>query len=100
METQKTPNSQSSLEKEWSWRNQPSRLQIILQSYSHQDNMVLAQKEKYRRMEQYRKPRNKPMHLWVPYFLTKEARICNETKTASSVNGAGKTGQLHVKEIN
>ena len=24
METQNTPNSQSSLEKEWSWRNQPS----------------------------------------------------------------------------
>ena len=30
METQKTPNSQSSLEKEeWSWRNQPSWFQII-----------------------------------------------------------------------
>ena len=43
METQKTPNSQSSLEKEeWSWRNQLSWLQIILQSYSHQDSMVLA----------------------------------------------------------
>ena len=36
MEKQKTLNSQSSLEKEeWSWRNQPSWLQIILQSYSH-----------------------------------------------------------------
>ena len=36
METQKTPNSQSSLEKEeWSWRNQRSLLQIRLQSYSH-----------------------------------------------------------------
>ena len=44
METQKTPNSQSSPEKEeWSWRNQPSQLQIILQSYGHQDSMVLAQ---------------------------------------------------------
>ena len=44
METQKTPNSQSSLEIEyWSWRNQPSWLQIILQSYSHQDSMVLEQ---------------------------------------------------------
>ena len=33
METQKTPNSQSSLEKgEWSWRNQPSCLQIILKA--------------------------------------------------------------------
>ena len=31
-------------------------------------SMVLAQKQKYRSMEQDRKPRNKPMHLWVPYF--------------------------------
>ena len=59
METQKTLNSQSNLEKEeWSWRNQPSCLQIILQSYSHQDSMALAQKEKYRSMEQTREPRN------------------------------------------
>ena len=67
METRKTLNSQSSLEKEeWSWRNQPSQLQIILQSYSHQDSMSLVQKQKYKPMEQDRKPRNKPMHLWVP----------------------------------
>ena len=56
------------LRKKKSWRNQPSWLQIILQSYHHQDNMVLAQKQKHRPMEQDRKPRNKPMHLWVPYF--------------------------------
>ena len=61
METQKTPNSQSSLEKEeWSCRNQPSRLHIILQSFSHQDSMVLAQKEKYRPMEQDRSPEINP----------------------------------------
>ena len=69
VETQKTLNSQSSLEKEkWSWRNQPSWIQILLQSYSHQDSMVLTQKQKYRPMERDKKPRNKPMHLWVPYF--------------------------------
>ena len=69
MKIQKNPNSQSSVEKEeWSWRNQPSWLQIILQNYSHQDSMVLAQKQKYRPMEQDRKPRNKPMNLWIPYF--------------------------------
>ena len=49
-------------------------------------------------MEQDRKPINKPMHPWVPYFLTKEAIIYNGAKTASSINGAGKTGQLHIKE--
>ena len=32
--------------KKRSWRNQTPRLQTILQSYSNQDNMVLAQKEK------------------------------------------------------
>ena len=45
METEKILNSQSSLEKEeWRRRNQPSLLQIILQSYSHLENIVLAQK--------------------------------------------------------
>ena len=43
-------------------------LQTIPQSYNHQDSMVLAQKHKYKPMEQDRKPRNKPMHLWVPYL--------------------------------
>ena len=43
--------------------------QIILQNYSQKDSMVLAQKKKYRPMEQDRKLRNKPMHLRVPYFL-------------------------------
>ena len=67
METQKTPNSKSNLEKEkWSWRNQASWIQTILQSYSNQDSMVLAQKQKYRSMVQDRMPRDKPMHIWAP----------------------------------
>ena len=69
IETQKTLNSQSNLEKEkWCWRNQAPLLQTILQSYSNQDSMVVAQKQKYRSMEQDRKPRDKPMHIWPPYF--------------------------------
>ena len=64
-----TPNSQSNLEKETrSWRNQAPCLQTILQSYSNPDSMVLAQKQKYRSMEQDRKPRDAPTHLWSPYF--------------------------------
>ena len=60
METQKTLNSQISLKKEeWSWRNQHSLIQIRLQSYSHQDSMVLAQKQKYGPMEQDREPRTR-----------------------------------------
>ena len=34
------------------------------------------------------------------FFLTKAARIYNRAKKASSINGTGKTGQLHVKERN
>ena len=30
--------------------------------------------------------------------MTKEARIYDEEKTVSSVNGVGKTGQPHMKE--
>ena len=69
MGTQKTPNSQSNLEKEkLSWRNQAPGLQTILQSYSNQDNMILAQKKKYKSMEQGRKPREKPTHIGSPYL--------------------------------
>ena len=42
------------------------RLQTIIQSYSNQDSMVLAQKQKYRSMVQDRKPRDKPMNIWSP----------------------------------
>ena len=67
MEIQKTSNSQSDLEKEeWNCKNQPARLQTILQSHSHQDSMVLAQRQKYRSMEQNRKPRDKSTNLWTP----------------------------------
>ena len=69
METQKTLNSQGNLEKEKrSWRNQAPGFQTMLQSYSNQDSMVLAQKQKHRSMEQDRKPRDKPTHIQSPYF--------------------------------
>ena len=58
--------------------------------------MVLAQRQKYRSIR-LENPEINPMGT---LFLTKEARINNEAKTASSINGAGKTGQLHVKERN
>ena len=36
----------------------------------------------------------------VNWSMTKEVGIYNGQKTSSSVSGAGKTGQLHVKEWN
>ena len=66
MEPQKTQNCQSNAEeKEQSWRHNAPRLKTILQSYSDQNSMVLAQKQTYRSMEQNREPRNKPTHLWL-----------------------------------
>jgi len=66
METQKTPNSQSNLEK----GNRPGgarpQLETILQSYSKQDSMVLTQKQKYGPMVQDSKPRDESTHLWSP----------------------------------
>ena len=98
MEIQKTSNSQSNLEKEeWKWRNQPAWLQTLLQSHIHQDSMVLAQRQKYRSMEQNRKSIDKSMDT---VSLTKEARIYNREKTISLTSGAGKTGQPLVKECN
>ena len=64
----------------------------------HQDSMLLAQKEKYRSMEPDRKPRNKPMHLRS--INLNEGQPYSGGKTVSSINGAGKTEQLHVKEWN
>ena len=38
-------------------------------------------------------PRNKPMYLWVPYFWQRRQKY-TMAKTASSINGAEKTGQI------
>ena len=77
----KTLNSQSNLEKEeWNWRNQPAWLQALLQSHSHQDSMVLAQRQEYRSMEQNRKPRDKSMHLWTPYLWQRRQEYTMEKR--------------------
>ena len=53
IQKKKNSNSQSNLEKEeWNRKKQPAWVQTILQSYSHQDSMVLAQRQKYRSIEQ------------------------------------------------
>ena len=77
----KTSNTQSNLEKEeWTWRNQPAWLQALLQSHSHQDSMVLAQKQKYRSMEQNKQPRDKSTHLWTPYLWQRRQEYTMEKR--------------------
>ena len=42
--------------------------------------------------------KNTQKNCTIEIFTTKEAGIYSGAKTASSINGAGKTGQLHIKE--
>ena len=59
METWKTQIAKAILKKT-ELEESHSLTYYILQSYSYQNGMVLAQKQKYRSMEQDRKSRNKP----------------------------------------
>ena len=60
MEPQKTQDSQNNPEKgKQNLTHHDSGFQAILQSWSHQDSMVLAQKQTHRSMEQNRKHRNR-----------------------------------------
>ena len=64
--TQNTSNSQNSFEKdEQGWRHLAPCFQTVLESYSHQNSMVLAQKLTYRSMERNREPGNKPTLVWI-----------------------------------
>ena len=49
-------------------------------------------------MEQGRKSRNKPAHLWLTNVWQRWKNVQGE-KTVSSVTGAGETGQLQKNEI-
>ena len=59
----KRQTCQSNSKKKESWMYNPSRLQIIIQSYSNQNSVIVAQKQTYRSIEENREPRNKPMHI-------------------------------------
>ena len=69
IETQKILNSQAVLRK----KNGAGGINLPDLRLHHQTTViktviVLAQKQKYRPMEQGRKPRDKPTHLWAPYL--------------------------------
>ena len=61
VDPQKTQNCQSNTEaKEQSWKHRPSIIETILQSYSNQNSMVLAEKQTYGSMEEIENPERNP----------------------------------------
>ena len=54
--------------------------QAVLQSHSHQDSMVLAQRQRHRSMEQNRKPTDKSTHLWTPYLWQRRQKYTMEKR--------------------
>ena len=108
METQKTPNSQSNLKKEKRKAGENNLLDSRLYyeaivnkrvSYWHK-KQTNKQTNKTRNIDQWNKIKSPEINpcTYGHFTLTKETKINNGEETTSSINGARKTGQLHVKE--
>ena len=81
------------------WCGQKKNKKQMSQGYSNQNNVVLAQKQTHRSMEQNKEPRNKPKYIWSINLQQRRWKYA-VGKDSLSVSGAGKNGQLHVKEWN
>ena len=68
MDIQKTSNSQSNLEKEMELEESTCLTSGYTTKLQSSRQYGTGSKTKHRPIEQDRKPRNKPTHLWVPYF--------------------------------
>ena len=84
MEVQKTPNNQSNLKKKnvtggirLSDFRPYNKATVINQCVSHK-------KQKYKSMEQDRKPRNKPMYLWSTNLRQRRQEYANGEKSLSN----------------
>ena len=53
---------------------------LYYKNYSHQDSLVLAQRQKYRSMEQNRKSRDKSTYLWTPYLWQRRQKHITEKR--------------------
>ena len=96
METWNTPNGQSNLEEE-----KQSGITSLISDYNTkiQQSKTLWDSILAQNRTQINGAERNPDKPTLLQSKTKEARIYNGEKIAFSINGAGKTGQLHVKMI-
>jgi hypothetical protein len=97
METQKTSSNQSNSEQQVQcWRYHNTWLQTILQICSYKNSMVLAQKQTRRPMDQNRRSRHKPMHLYPTDVWQRSPKHTMEKRQPLQQMSLGKL-DIHLK---